>query len=143
MPEDDLAELWQSPALFKWRNLIPNDCLDCEALNLCRGGCRALAQKLALPQDPLHMGPLHKTNHERVVELGMSDRPKLSYSVIPTRFGFALSGAGHYVTFSQESKSILDKLDGNSTVEGIFDEFGPGSLELIGGLLHQRLLELQ
>jgi radical SAM protein with 4Fe4S-binding SPASM domain len=142
MPNDDIAELWQSSALSQWRNLIPNDCLDCQALNVCRGGCRAVAQKLVLPHDPLHVGPLSKTNHE-LVEFGMHDRPKLSYSVIPTGFGFALSGAGHYVTLSQKSKPILDKLDGNSTIESILDEFGSGSLELIGGLLHQHLLEMQ
>jgi radical SAM protein with 4Fe4S-binding SPASM domain len=143
MPGDDLDKIWQSPALSKWRNLIPDDCLSCASLNTCRGGCRAVAQKLDLPRDPLHTRALKKANHEVFVEVGMSECPKLACSVNPKGFGFALCGAGHYITLSHRSKPILDKLDGTTTIQSIFDEFGPASLELIGGLLQQRLLELQ
>jgi radical SAM protein with 4Fe4S-binding SPASM domain len=143
LPDDNIEELWQSAAIAKWRNLIPDDCLACHALNTCRGGCRAVAQKLALPHDPLHTRPLKRKNQDVVVELGLLDRPKLSCSVESTDFGFALSGAGHYITLSHKSKSILQMLDGNTTIQKISEKHGPASLELIGGLLQQRLLELQ
>lgn len=143
VPEDDIPELWQSPVLSAWRNLIPDDCLDCQVLNVCRGGCRAVAKKLTLTHDPLHVRALKKTVHEKIVELGMSERPKLTCSVRPTGFGFALSGKGHHVTLSRQSGPILDRLDGNTTVERLLNEFGPAGVELIGGLLQQHLLELQ
>jgi hypothetical protein len=143
MPDDDLEELWRSPAILRWRNVIPDSCFECSALNACRGGCRAVAQKLSLPHDPLQRESLKKTNHAVIVELGMRDRPRLSCDVKVTDFGFALSGSGHYITLSQQSQSILDRLDGTTTIENILDEFGPACLELIGGLFQQHLVELQ
>lgn len=143
MPGDDLAELWRSPALQRWRELIPDHCLACSVLNSCRGGCRAVAQKLGLSHDPLQRDPLAETAPVAVVELGMSDRPHLTCKVDATDFGLALSSAGHYITLSQYSRSILERLDGTRTIENILDEFGPAGLELIGGLVQQRLVDLQ
>ncbi len=144
MPEGDIETMWQSSVISQWRNLIPEDCLSCAALNACRGGCRAVAQRLSLSRDPLHRRALKKTISRMSVELGMSDRPKLSFPISKkeTSFGISLSGAGHYITLSHASKPILDRLDGNTTLESIFDEFGPASLDLIAGLLHQQLLEM-
>jgi radical SAM protein with 4Fe4S-binding SPASM domain len=142
MPHDDIAGLWKSAALTQWRNLIPDDCLDCRALSTCRGGCRAVARKLATPYDPLHVKPLKAEPQFTVIEVGLLDRPKLSCSVEATKFGFVLSGSGHYVTLSHHSLPILQMLDGKTTVKKIKREHGPASLELIGGLLQQRLVEL-
>ena len=128
---------------MSWRNLIPDECLNCAVLNSCRGGCRAVAQKLTMTRDPLHKGALEKPSRDIVIELGMVDRPKLSCSIEMTDFGIALSGAGHFVTLSHQSKSILNRMDGNTTIETILDEFGPASLELIGGLLQQQFLRLE
>lgn len=142
MPEDDIGELWSSPALYRWRNLIPDDCIDCAALNICRGGCRAVAQKLSLHHDPLYFEALKMPPHKAVVKLGMLDHPKLSCSVESTDYGFALTRAGRFTTLSHKSRDILQMLDGKTTVETILDEFGPASLELIGGLLQQQMVEL-
>jgi radical SAM protein with 4Fe4S-binding SPASM domain len=142
MPGNDLEQLWRSPALLGWRDLIPDHCLDCSALNVCRGGCRAVAQKLGLPHDPLQREAL-KDVGPAVVELGLQDRPLLSCGRKDTDFGIALSGAGHYITLSRQSRPILDMLDGTTTLETIQKEFGPASLELIGGLVRQNLVELQ
>jgi AdoMet-dependent heme synthase len=142
MPSDNLEELWRSPALMGWRDLIPDHCLDCGALNVCRGGCRAVAQKLGLPHDPLQREAMQEMG-QAVVELGLHDRPLLSCDTKDTDFGIALSGAGHYITLSRQSRPILDMLDGTTTLEAIQEEFGPASLELIGGLVRQNLVELQ
>lgn len=143
LPNDDIEELWRSSAITNWRNLVSDECLDCAVLNKCRGGCRADAQKLGVSRDPLCTGALKKSNRDIVIKLGMLDRPKISCSIESTDFGLALSGAGHFVTLSHQSKPILNKIDGNTTIKTLLDEFGPASLELIGGLLQQQLLELQ
>ncbi len=101
------------------------------------------AQQLSLPHDPLHTGALKKTKRDAIVELGMCDRPKLCCRVTSTNFGFALSGSGHYIILSRANRPILQTLDGTTTVESILHKFGPASLELIGGLFQQHLLELQ
>ena len=142
MPNDDMEDLWRSAAILSWRNRIPDDCLNCVALNVCRGGCRAVAQKLNLSHDPLKKAALQQTDHA-AVDLGMDDRPRLSCQVKMTSFGYALSGKGHYVTLSRQSRTLLARLDGSTTIETIMAEFGPGSLELIAGLFQQQLLELQ
>ena len=142
MPEDDIGELWRSPALYRWRNLIPDDCINCAALNVCRGGCRAVAQKLSLHHDPLHVQALKTPHHQAVVKLGMLDHPKLSCSVESTEYGFALTRAGRFTTLSHKSRDILQVLDGKTTIETILNAFGPASLELIGGLLQQQMVEL-
>jgi len=142
MPEDDIGVLWHSPALYRWRNLIPDDCITCAALNVCRGGCRAVAQKLSLHHDPLHVRALETPNRQEVVKLGMLDRPKLSCSVESTEYGFALTRAGRFTTLSHKSGDILQVLDGKTTIKTILSTFGPASLELIGGLLQQQMLEL-
>jgi AdoMet-dependent heme synthase len=143
LPEDDLEELWRSSAIVEWRNRIPEACLGCAALSVCRGGCRAVARKLGLAHDPLQRGALEKLDPVSVVELGMHDRPRLACQVTTTDFGFALSGAGHYITLSQQSQPILERLDGTITIETILDEFGQAGLELIGGLVQQHLADLQ
>jgi radical SAM protein with 4Fe4S-binding SPASM domain len=142
LPDDDIEELWRSSAIATWRNLITDECLGCAALNRCRGGCRAVAQKLAVSRDPLCIGALKESKKE-VVTLGMLDRPKLSCIIETTDFGIALNGTGYFVTLSHQSKPILNRLNGNTTVKEILKEFGPASLELMGGLLRQRLLELR
>ena len=80
--------------------------------------------------------------HKAVVKLGMLDHPKLSCSVESTDYGFALTRAGRFTILSHKSRDILQMLDGKTTVETILDEFGPASLELIGGLLQQQMVEL-
>jgi AdoMet-dependent heme synthase len=139
LPDANLEELWRSPEIMEWRNLIPDHCLGCSALSTCRGGCRAVAEKLDLAHDPLQRKALKKTRRA-VVELARNDRPRLACDVIPTGFGFALSGTGHYITLSPHSKPILDMLDGRTTLETIIAAFGPASEELIGGLLQQKLV---
>jgi radical SAM protein with 4Fe4S-binding SPASM domain len=143
LPDDDIADLWRSAKIMSWRNLIPQDCRTCALLNTCRGGCRAVTQKLASTHDPLCTRALKKTNQNTVIEIGLLDRPKLTCYVESTSFGFALHGTGHYVTLSHQSESILQILDGSTTIEKILDEFGQASLELIGGLLQKQLVELQ
>lgn len=142
LPDDDLAVLWRSPALMHWRNRIPDACLNCAALNVCRGGCRAVAQKLNLSHDPMQRKALRRAKVSAMVEVAMSDMPRLRCEVKPTDFGVSLSGRGHYITLTDQSRPILERLDGNTSIAEILAEFGPGSLELIGGLVNQHLLEL-
>ncbi len=143
LPAEDIREIWRSPQLASWRNLIPMDCRSCKALNVCRGACRAVAQQLDLSRDPLHTSALEEMDRNDVIEIGLLDSPKLSCSVEPTSYGYALAGVGQFITLSHQSGPIIQMLDGNTTVEQIMDEFGPVSLELIGSLLQKRLVELR
>lgn len=139
---EDIETLWQSPLLDEWRRRIPSSCLACAALNRCRGGCRALAQQLGLLCDPLMSSPLTELKHIPTVELTADGRPRLTCSVEPTPYGYALTGAGHFVTLSPQSQPILQMLNGQVTVTQLEQKFGPASLQLVGSLIQKRLVAL-
>ncbi len=139
---EDIETLWQSPLLNEWRRQIPGSCLDCAALNRCRGGCRATAQELALSADPLMIAPLAELESVPVVDLAADDRPRLSCSVEKTSYGYALEGIGQFVTLSSQSGPILQQLDGHLTIQQLQDQFGPVGPQLVGSLLQKRLVAL-
>jgi hypothetical protein len=101
-----------------------------------------VAQQLHISHDPLHTGCIPLPVCEPVVEIGMLDCPKLSCEVETTSYGYTLTGVGHYVTLSHISGPILQMMDGNTTIGNILNEFGPISLELIGGLIQKQLVKL-
>jgi len=140
--DDDIEALWQHPLLDKWRRRIPPACLTCAALSRCRGGCRATAQQLGLPYDPLMTAPLAQLDRNPTVELAPQDRPQLSCSVEPTSYGYALNGTGQFVTLSHHSQRILEALDGCFTMEQLQEQFGPSAVQLVGSLIHRRLVAI-
>jgi radical SAM protein with 4Fe4S-binding SPASM domain len=142
LPEADLEAIWSSDPLTAWRQRIPPGCLKCKVLSSCRGGCRALAQQLKLENDPLVVQAIEPLEPV-VFNLYADERPKLVCKVVPTDFGYALSGVGHYVTLSQPSGPILQALDGTHTVAEIQLLFGLSSLQLIAALFKKQLLILE
>jgi radical SAM protein with 4Fe4S-binding SPASM domain len=140
--DNDIEELWQSPKLDEWRQRIPAPCLTCTALSSCRGGCRATAQQTGLSCDPLMTTPLAEPRSVPIVELAVDQRPRLVCSVESTQYGYTLNGAGHFVTLSHHSRSILQALDGHLSVGQLYDRFGSTGLQLVGSLLQKRLVEL-
>lgn len=141
--DQDIGTLWQSAALDAWRRLIPLSCLSCAALNRCRGGCRATAQQLGISHDPLIEGPLTDLGPAPIVQLPGEGKLRLSCSVETTSYGYALSGAGHFVTLSDRAGPILQALDGHLTAKQVQKLFGEGALQLVGSLAHSRLLQLE
>jgi radical SAM protein with 4Fe4S-binding SPASM domain len=53
-----LEEIWHSAAMEAWRKMIPEECMGCEAFEVCRGGCRAIALLRGLEKDPLIGEPI-------------------------------------------------------------------------------------
>jgi len=140
---DDIQTLWQSSILDEWRRRISPLCLNCAALNHCRGGCRAMAQRLGLPEDPLITASLTESGPPPIVELAVDEHPRLTCSVESTPYGYALSGVGHFVTLSHRSRPILQALSGRFTVKQLQDKFGPAGLQLVGSLVQKSLVELE
>ena len=58
--ETPIEQIWQSADVLRWREQIPSMCRQCEAFDLCKGGCRANAQANGLTADPLACGPYHR-----------------------------------------------------------------------------------
>lgn len=138
---ESIESIWNGEKLESWRRLVPDACLSCVALSRCRGGCRATAQQLGLPADPLMRVPF---NHFAmpVVDLPILSCPHLLCSIELTPFGYALKSPGRYVTLSEQSKPILDAVDGHTTIEQIWQTHGDEAMQLIGSLLYAGIIEL-
>lgn len=54
---NSMKDLWYSPTLSNWRMCLPEECDQCAALRLCKGGCRALAEVRG--SDPMRQQPLN------------------------------------------------------------------------------------
>jgi radical SAM protein with 4Fe4S-binding SPASM domain len=141
--DSDIETLWQSPRLDGWRRRIPAPCYSCAALSYCRGGCRALAQQLDLPCDPLMVTPLSEPKSMPIIELAAQDRPMLTCSVESMPYGYALTGAGYFVTLSSHSGPILQALDGQYTVQQLQEKYGLAGLQLVGSLFEKRLVVME
>ena len=48
-----LDQIWHSPTMSAWRQMLPAPCHACNAFSECRGGCRAEATLQGLTHDPL------------------------------------------------------------------------------------------
>lgn len=141
--EEEIEALWQSPCLHEWRLAVPAPCRTCAALNRCRGGCRATAQQLKLSADPLMRNPLSEEFIRPVLNLASQARTQLACSIQPTSYGYALTGQGHFVTLSHLSDPILKAIEEHSTIGQICAQFGDAGLQLVGGLVQRRLIELE
>jgi len=142
--QTDIETLWQSPDLDTWRRRIPPSCLNCAALSLCRGGCRATAEQLGLSSDPLMRGPLSELERLPVVRMHPHAYPKLipRVNLVKLSDGYALQGMGHYIPLSWNSGPILETLDGSLMVEEIESRFGMAAVHLVGSLVRRHLVEL-
>lgn len=53
-----LSATWYSETMQAWRNLVPNECENCDAFATCHGGCRADAVLKGCNRDPLITMPI-------------------------------------------------------------------------------------
>jgi len=139
---DNMIAVWNGSRITTWREQVPQACRACAALSRCRGGCRATAQQLHVPRDPLMRDPLTDNESLPVVELAISDRPRLACAVEAMPFGYALTCPGRYVTLSSLSRPLLDALDGQATVEDIHERFGDDGVQFVASLLYRHMVEV-
>ncbi|MBN1429773.1 MAG: radical SAM protein [Anaerolineae bacterium] len=141
--EASLEELWRSEAMNRWRALLPAECEECGELSTCHGGCRALIEIRRLERDPLAKGPLPiRERPPREVTLFEGARPMVVGVVHPESFGYVVMRGQRFAPVTSQAKSILDALDGRLTLSEIRSRFGQKSLDFVGSLYLQGLVEL-
>jgi radical SAM protein with 4Fe4S-binding SPASM domain len=141
--EQSLAELWHSPAMTAWRDLMPDECESCGAYSACHGGCRAVQELRPDRRDPLRRSALTSfVRHDRPRALPAGGRPVLRGALRPEPFGYVVLGQGQLLPVRLEAKPLLAACDGTSTFASLDERFGQPGLELLGDLWEAGLLQI-
>jgi radical SAM protein with 4Fe4S-binding SPASM domain len=142
--EQTLSELWHSPAMSDWRNLMPGECRGCAAYSMCHGGCRAVQELRPDRRDPLRKDALTAfTQHGRLRELPATGRPVLRGAVRAEPFGYVVLGYGQLMPVRAEAHPLLTACDGALTFTSLAERFGQAGLELLGDLWEIGLLQIE
>ena len=111
--ERSLAELWHSPAMAAWRNLMPEECQRCAAYNACHGGCRAVQELRPDRRDPLRRNALASfAPLRRPRTLPGEGRPVLRGILRPESFGYVIMGQGQLLLVRAGARPLLAACDG-------------------------------
>lgn len=137
-----LEELWHGETMQRWRQLTPGACLTCGAYERCHGGCRALAEIEAAPQDPLMkipqpIGDLYE------VELHRLARPALNCcDILPAKPGWALTRGLSLFPVTEAAMPVIQMLDGAHTLQDLQTAHGQEALDFVGELLRRGYVSL-
>ncbi len=143
--EQPIEEAWHSKEMQQWREMIPEQCRSCIAFSRCHGGCRAVAIKLGLEEDPLIKGSLSMAECPPLEQIALYEglRPYGNYNLRVEDFGYVLMRGSHVVPIPFEYKAILDMCDGQTTLKTIESRFGQQGLTLVASLYRQGVMDFK
>lgn len=142
--EQDMETIWNSALIQQWRSLIPTPCITCRVFDTCRGGCRATAYQRGLQQDPLMVTPIDSPEAPppRRLRLYRHACPRPNYTIRQNQSGWYLVNHTRQVAVSERAVSLLEALNGQTTLAEIYAGFGQVALDFIGSLVLNGLVEL-
>jgi radical SAM protein with 4Fe4S-binding SPASM domain len=139
--EQSIEQLWRSEAMQSWRDLLAPGCSRCGQIEVCHGGCRAMAEILPTGKDPLISEPCMGSDITHL-RLYSAARPLLVCDIESESFGYSLIQGQSILPVSGAAGHILEQLDGDHTLQEIRDSQGPQALELVGALVHRGFAKL-
>lgn len=142
--EQSIEEIWDSEAVWEWRNMIPKQCYECAQFANCGGGCRATAMQRGLEKDPLIKEPLRREQPKPVKRLKLYQwaKPVARFRVKEEKFGYLLVNRSAAVPVSSRARPLLNALDGAATLQDIKERFGQEALNFVGLLYKKGLLKI-
>ena len=143
--QEPIETVWSSEIMRHWRLRLSSQCKACPILEICHGGCKAVGEIRDVDKDPLmsHLAPQERPHPPPELEMHADCRPKLVCRYRPEPFGYALFDGNVIVPVTASAKAILDRLDGQLTLQQIKNDFGQEILDFIGSLYVRGLVELQ
>lgn len=143
--EKDVETLWKSAEMRNWRKRIPAPCKKCVKISVCPGGCKAEADILGKPMDPLISGPVDKPEKPSVLEVTLEEDlcPLPRYVVRQENFGWALIRGTQVIPVNRRAEKILKSLDGQTNLGEIQKKFGDGALSFIYSLYVRNFVEFR
>jgi len=141
--QKDVVRIWQGAAMERWRARIPSTCHRCAVFGQCHGGCRAQAELLNLPTDPLMTAPLTVCSAPQRIELNPAWHPLLNCEIRQESFGYVLLRGNRIAPLPADLLSIVQTCDGKRSLRMLYEQFGRRGLQVIYELYRQGLLEMQ
>lgn len=142
--KQSIQEIWHSPEMQRWRDMIPAQCHSCLEFSKCHGGCRAAAMIEGLEKDPLMCEPILEKPQEPSQELVLYEEacPTGHFTIRSESFGYVLIRGNRVTPVAHQAKPILDALNGSLTLGQIKENFGQEALDFIGSLYQKGFVEL-
>jgi len=143
--EQSIEEVWQSVGMQLWREMIPEQCSSCAEFSRCHGGCRARAIETGSDKDPLIGEPIAEVEMNPPSEIVLYEGacPVPRFDSRCESFGYVLVRGNRIVPVTHQARSVLDALDGRTTLRDIEERFGAGALYFVGSLYQQGLVALR
>lgn len=143
--EEPIEVIWQNEIMNRWREMRPEQCLNCTQVETCHGGCRAQAELLHVQQDPLIRAPILTDRFQSPIELDLYEAsyPLLQCQIKPEKFGYVLLQGHSIVPVTPQAKSVLDNLNGQKTLRQIQHDFGQEALDFVGSLYLHGMVSLE
>jgi radical SAM protein with 4Fe4S-binding SPASM domain len=143
--QQTVDEIWHSPGMEQWRKLYPLQCQHCDSFTTCGGGCRAQAMVAGQDRDPLMTTPHCVKDKPHRVEWALYEkvRPVGQFVRRPEKFGTLLMAGNRLMPVGSDMTSILDRLDGHTTLEQISAAYGANGLSFVASLYQQGMIDLR
>lgn len=114
--EQDLDDIWKySTKLKNWRNFLPEQCKNCDAVYQCGGGCKAEAYHHNATHDPLMKNLI--TLEQTYPSINEDKSTHLEYTKVEIKYrkeisndGYILYGNGGFVPVSSKAVETLDAI---------------------------------
>ncbi|MDQ7824834.1 MAG: radical SAM protein [Candidatus Eremiobacteraeota bacterium] len=142
--KEEVSHLWKSKALRKWREQLPRECSRCIKLSYCPSGCRAIADLLSEPCDPLIRGHVKKERlPEKILEITLEEDlcPSPRFITRQEEFGLALIHHTQVIPVSHRAKAIIEMVDGKTTLREIEKRHGSASLSFLYSLYIRNFID--
>ena len=139
--KDTLDHAWHSLEMERFRQAIPSACRGCAAFPTCHGGCKALAMELGISGDPISSTPLERFDLP-VIHMSPQCRPQGRFKIRQENFGLVLLNGNAILPVRPEAVTVLNRLDGKSTLLELEPEIGSNGMTLIGELVRRKMVEM-
>lgn len=129
-----LQDIWHGAAMNQFRRAVAEPCRTCAAFSSCHGGCRAMTLELGI--DPLICPEQTPPSLPARPPLRLHPdwQPRLRASLRREPWGLVLMQGARLLPVTFEAETVLDTLNGQTTLRDIHARFGDRALALIGSL---------
>ena len=138
---DELAAIWDSATMQRWRGLSPAECHDCPAHALCLGGCHAVAlgrdplMAVALPSAPARPSPA-------AIILFAGATPLPRFALLPDEPEVCAVSEGRALRLPAAVRPLLSDLAGHKNLAQLESTWGSVGLAVVVWLYQQHFIDL-
>lgn len=132
--------------IMKWASDFNSNCLQCDEISLCMGGCRVMRRNFGFRRDPLMIG-LSKTvsaaeSLSENMKIALNGCVNLSCMIRREKFGYVLISGEKVVPVTNDGYRILSLCDGTRGFHEIFEIAGEEAKNFLLSLYLRDFLEL-